>query len=149
MYCSSCGTPVTPGLSYCNRCGTSLKDTEPVPKNTAVMSIMVIAMTLVGLGGLGILLGCTAALREGANLPTALIGLFMLFCFLIVITTEMALVRNLSKLVSSSSEKQKQLPAAKSIPPELRLPQATPFGEPVSSVTENTTRTLEYSRRQS
>jgi len=149
MYCSSCGTPVTPGLSYCNRCGTSLKDPEPLPKNTAVMSIMVIAMTLVGLGGLGILLGGTAALREGANLPTALIGLFMLFCFLIVITTEMALVRNLSKLVSSSSEKQKQLPAAKSIPPDLRLPQATPFGEPVSSVTENTTRTLEYSRRQS
>jgi hypothetical protein len=148
MYCSSCGTPVTPGLSYCNRCGTSLREPEPPPRNTGVMSIMVIAMTLVALGGLGILLGGAAALRNGANLPPDLIGLFMLFCFLIVMMTEIALVRNLSKLVSSSSEKQKYLPAAKSIPPDLRLPQATPFGEPVSSVTENTTRTLEYSRRQ-
>jgi hypothetical protein len=112
------------------------------------MSIMVIAMTLVALGGLGILLGGAAALRNGANLPPDLIGLFMLFCFLIVMMTEIALVRNLSKLVSSSSEKQKHLSAAQSIPPDLRLPQATPFGEPVSSVTENTTRTLEYARRQ-
>jgi hypothetical protein len=148
MYCSSCGTPVTPGLSYCNRCGTSLKEPEAIPRNTGLMSIIVIAMTLVGLGGLGILLGGAAVLRTGANLPPDLIAVFMLFCFLIVIMTEFALVRNLSKLVSSSSEKHKHLPAAKSIPPDLRLPQATPFGEPVSSVTENTTRTLEYSRRQ-
>ena len=148
MYCSSCGTPVTPGLSYCNRCGTSLKEPEPKPGNTGVISVIVIAMTLVVLGGLGILLGGAVVLRQGASLPPDLIGLFMLFCFLIVTLTEILLVRNLSRLISSSSEKQKHLPAAKSVPPELRLPQATPFGEPVSSVTENTTRTLEYSQRQ-
>lgn len=148
MYCSSCGTPVAPGLSYCNRCGTSLKEPEPAPARNGVMSIMVIAMILIGLGGLGILLGGAAALKRGANLPPDLIGLFMLFCFLVIIVTEFSLVRNLSKLVSSTSGRQKQLPAVQSIPPDLRLPQATPFGEPVSSVTENTTRTLEYSRRQ-
>lgn len=147
MYCSSCGTPVTPGLSYCNRCGTSLKEPEPA-RSTGVMSIIVVAMTLIGLGGLGILLGGTTVLKTEANLPPNLIGLFMLFCFLVIIVTEFSLVRNLSKLVSSSSAKQKHLPPVQSIPPELRLPQATPFGEPVSSVTDNTTRTLEYSRRQ-
>ena len=147
MYCSSCGTPVTPGLSYCNRCGTSLKEPERA-RSTGVMSIIVVAMTLIGLGGLGILLGGATVLKTEANLPPDLIGLFMLFCFLVIIVTEFSLVRNLSKLVSSSSEKQKHLPPVQSIPPELRLPQATPFGEPVSSVTENTTRTLEYSRRQ-
>jgi hypothetical protein len=147
MYCSSCGTPVTPGLSYCNRCGTSLKEPEPA-KSTGLMSVIVIAMTLIGLGGLGILLGGAAALRQGANLPPDLVALFMLFCFLVIIVTEFSLVRNLSKLVSSSSERQKHLPPVQSVPPELRLPQATPFGEPVSSVTDNTTRTLEYSRRQ-
>ena len=146
MYCQSCGTPLTSGLSFCNRCGTSLKEREPA-RNAGVMSIMVIAMTLLGLGGLGILLGGTVVLQEEAKLPPQLIGLFMLFCLLVILVTEFSLVRNLSKLVSSP-EKQKNLPATPSVPTELRLPQATPFGEPVSSVTENTTRTLEYSRRQ-
>jgi len=31
---------------------------------------------------------------------------------------------------------------------DLRLPQASNLGEPVPSVTENTTRTLEYARRE-
>ena len=147
MYCISCAAPVAPGLSYCNRCGTSLKVPEPA-RNVGVMSIIVIAMTLVGLGGLGIMLGGTALLKTEANLAPDLVGLFMLFCFLVVIVTEFALFRNLSKLVSSSTGKQRQLPQAQSIPTDLRLPQATPFGEPVSSVTENTTRTLDYARRQ-
>ncbi|HZJ43813.1 MAG TPA: zinc ribbon domain-containing protein [Pyrinomonadaceae bacterium] len=146
MYCISCGAPVTPGLSYCNRCGTSLKEPEPA-RNVGVMSIIVIAMTLIGLGGLGIMLGGTALLKTEANLAPDLVGLFMLFCFLVVIVTEFSLFRNLSKLVSSSSGKQRHLPPAQSIT-DLRLPPATPFGEPVSSVTENTTRTLEYARRQ-
>jgi hypothetical protein len=31
---------------------------------------------------------------------------------------------------------------------DLRLPQGTPLGEPVGSVTDNTTRTLEYARHE-
>jgi hypothetical protein len=146
MYCSSCGTPVTSGLSFCNRCGTSLKEREE-SKNTGVMSVMVIAMTLVGLGSLGILLGGSVVLRKEADLPPEIILAFMLCVLVISLVTEFSLVRNLSKLVSSS-ERQRQLPSAQSVPADLRLPQATPFGEPVSSVTDSTTRTLEYSRRQ-
>jgi hypothetical protein len=57
------------------------------------------------------------------------------------------LVRNLSKL-TGSNEQTKYLPAPHVTPHDLRLPQASPLGEPVSSVTENTTRTLEYARRE-
>jgi hypothetical protein len=71
----------------------------------------------------------------------------MLFTFLIVSLTEIMLVKNLSKLFSSG-ERKNHFPVAPPIQHDLRLPQGTPLGEPVGSVTENTTRTLEYARRE-
>jgi len=72
----------------------------------------------------------------------------MLFTFLIVSMTEIILVRNLSKLTTKEKEKKNYFPAPSAIPQDLRLTQGTPLGEPISSVTENTTRTLEYIRRE-
>ena len=145
MYCSNCGTPITQGLSYCNRCGTNLKERSEV--STGAISAFLTAITLIGICGLGIMFGGAAVLRKGANLGQELIGFFMLFTFMIVGMTEIMLVRNLSKLMSSS-EKKKSLSAPPPISQDLRLPQGIPLGEPVSSVTENTTRTLEYIRRE-
>jgi hypothetical protein len=143
MYCVNCGTPLTQGLSYCNRCGANLREkSEP---STGAISAFLTAITLVGIAGLGIMLGGALVLRRGANLSQEMIGFFMLFTFLIVGLTEVMLLKNLSKL-TGSSDRPKYLPQA--VPQDLRLPQATPFGEPVSSVTENTTRTLEYARRE-
>jgi hypothetical protein len=145
MYCANCGTPLTQGLSYCNRCGANLKERTEV--STGAISAFLTAITLIGLGGLGVMLAGALVLRRGANLSQELIGVFMLFTFLIVSLTEIILVRNLSKL-TSAKEKKNYFPASSSIPQDLRLNQGTPLGEPVSSVTENTTRTLEYIRRE-
>ena len=145
MYCASCGTPLTQGLSYCNRCGTSLQKRSET--NTGAISAFLTAITLIGVGGLGLMFAGALVLRKGANLSQELIGFFMLFTFLIVGMIEVMLVKNLSKLMGGAKEEKKNyFPAPQS---DLRLPQATPFGEPVSSVTENTTRTLEYLRRDS
>lgn len=144
MYCANCGTPLTQGLSYCNRCGTSLQKRSET--NTAAISAFLTAITLIGVGGLGLMFAGALVLRKGANLSQELIGFFMLFTFLIVGMIEVMLVRNLSKLMGEKEEKKNYFRAP---PNDLRLPQATPFGEPVSSVTENTTRTLEYLRRDS
>ena len=143
MYCVNCGTPVTQGLSYCNRCGTSLR--ERTETKIGAISAYLTAITLLGLGGLAIMLGGALVMRSEAGLSQQLIGFFMLFTFLIVGISEIMLIRNLSKL-TGSTERPKYLPQP--APHDLRLPQATPFGEPVSSVTENTTRTLEYARRE-
>ena len=144
MYCASCGTPLTQGLSYCNRCGTSLQKRSET--NTGAISAFLTAITLIGVGGLGLMFAGALVLRKGANLSQELIGFFMLFTFLIVGMIEVMLVRNLSKLMGEKEEKKNYFPAPQN---DLRLPQGTPFGEPVSSVTENTTRTLEYLRRDS
>ena len=146
MYCANCGIPLTQGLSYCNRCGANLR--EHSETNTSAIAAFLTAITLIGVVGLGIMFGGSLTLRKEANLSQELIGVFMLFTFLIVGITELALIKNLSKLLVSK-DRPKYLPAPQSAPPhDLRLPQATPFGEPVPSVTDGTTRTLEYARRE-
>ena len=145
MYCASCGTPLTQGLIYCNRCGANLREHKET--KVGAISAFLTAITLLGIAGLGIMLGGALVLRKEAGLGQELVGVFMLFTFLIVVLTEYMLVRNLSKL-TSSNEQPRYLPAPQVAPQDLRLPQATPFGEPVPSVTDNTTRTLEYARRE-
>ena len=147
MYYANCGTPLTQGLSYCNRCGANLKERTEV--STGAISAFLTAITLIGLGGLGVMFGGALVLRRGALLSQELIGVFMLFTFLITSITEIMLFRNLSKLTSAKEkDKKSYFPAPLAIPQDLRLTQGTPLGEPVSSVTENTTRTLEYIRRE-
>ena len=141
MYCSNCGTPLAQGLSYCNRCGADLRERKE-SSNTAAISAMLTAITLIGVAGLGVMLFGTLTLRR---LDPALIGIFMLFTFLTVSLTEFMLFRNLSKLMSAHESK-KYFPAPPVMNNEMRLPAAGNLGEPVPSVTENTTRTLEYSR---
>jgi hypothetical protein len=144
MYCAQCGTPLTQGLSYCNRCGVNLKEREET--KTGAITAFLTAITVLGIVGLGIMLGGSLVLRKEAGLSQAMIGFFMLFTFVIVGMTEFMLVRNLSKL-TGSTERKNYFPAPQSTPHDLRLPQGMPLGEPVSSVTDNTTRTLEYARR--
>ena len=145
MYCAHCGTPLTQGLSYCNRCGANLKERPEV--STGAIGAFLTSITLIAIAGLGIMFGGALVLRRGANIAQELIGFFMLFTFLTVIFSEFMLFRNLSKL-TGEKEKKNYFPAAPPVQQDLRLPAGTMLGEPVSSVTENTTRTLEYIRRE-
>jgi len=146
MFCSACGTQLAPGLSYCNRCGMSLK--EPSSKLGPITAFLV-AITLLGTVGLGIMLGGAAALTNGAHLKEELVGFFMLFTFLIIGMSELLLIRQLSRLISYNQTKQADVAPPTFSPIESRqfpLPRVT--AEPLPSVTENTTRTLNYSRNQ-
>jgi hypothetical protein len=145
MFCSNCGTPHAQGLSYCNRCGADLRERKE-SGNTAAINALLTAITTLGLVGLGIMLFGAVILRRKANLDQELIGVFMMFTFLIVSVTEFMLVRNLSKLTSSNESKNYLPPPTQTN--ELRLPSASSLGEPIPSVTENTTRTLDYVRRE-
>src|SRR5262245_11757544 len=124
MYCANCGTPLTQELSYCNRCGNSLRERSGT--NTGAISAFLTAITLIGVGGLGLMFAGALVLRTGAGLGHELIGFFMLFTFLIVGMIEIMLVRNLSKLMNAKEEKKNYFPAPQSVAPDLRLPQATP-----------------------
>lgn len=147
MYCSACGTPVTAGLSYCNRCGMTLKERHE-QKQTGAIPAFLTAITLIGTIGLGIMLGGTLTLTKEAHLRDDLVGFFMLFTFLIVLITEILLVRQLSRLTGANQSKAIDTPRPLAMPSEFRPPQPRTLAEPLPSVTENTTRTLEYSRNE-
>jgi hypothetical protein len=110
------------------------------------ISAFLTAITILGVVGLGIMLGGSLVLRKEANLPFELIGTFMLFVFLIVGIIEFMLVRQLSRLTGVVDER-RTLPSPQPLH-ELRPASVNNLAEPVASVTENTTRTLEYARRE-
>lgn len=147
MYCSACGTPLAPGLSYCNRCGMSLKEhTQSKPNSVAAY---LTAITITAVAGLGLMLGGAIALKNGAQFHEDLIGIFMFMIFSIVGIVEILLCRQLSRLTSNSEKRQIATPPQPAaMPAEFRAPQPRTLPEPIPSVTENTTRTLEYSRNE-
>jgi predicted nucleic acid-binding Zn ribbon protein len=144
MYCSACGTPLAPGLSFCNRCGMGLK--EPQKSNAGPIIAFLTAITMLGVMGLGIMFGGALTLSKEAHLRDEVIGLFMLFTFLIVAITEIMLLRQLSKFTGNRT------PKTLEHAPQVNQfrPAETPrtLAENLPSVTENTTRTLEYSRNE-
>ena len=147
MYCAACGTPLAPGLSFCNRCGMSLKERHE-SKQVGTIPAFLTAITLVGVIGLGIMLGGTLTLSKEAHLEDALVGFFMFFTFIIVLVTEILLVRQLSRLTGTTQSKPIDAPQQAPMPAEFRAPHSHVLAEPLPSVTENTTRTLEYSRNE-
>ena len=118
-------------------------------KQTGAITAFLAAITLIGVIGLGIMLGGALTLSREAHLNEDLVGFFMLFTFLIVIITEISLVRQLSRLTATKQLKAIDIPPAQAaMPGEFGAPQARSLAEPGPSVTENTTRTLAYSRNE-
>ncbi|HKP46581.1 MAG TPA: zinc ribbon domain-containing protein [Pyrinomonadaceae bacterium] len=154
MYCPACGAATTPGLSFCNRCGVSLKERTNSGLRVAPIIAFLIAIMAIGIGGMGIMVGGALALKRDAAMSEDIVGGFMFMTFLIVCITELLLMRQLSRLIGSNETKQPALPAPMpmSMPMpaqnELRSAPARGLAEAVPSVTENTTRTLEYSRNE-
>jgi hypothetical protein len=146
MYCTACGTPLAPGLSYCNRCGMSLKERTSEAKPVPVGSYLA-AITIIGILGLSLMLGGAMAFKKGAQFDDDMIGFFMFMTFAIVGVVELSLCRQLSRL-NRAAEKKESAPQLlqPGMPSEIRGQQPRALGEPVPSVTENTTRTLQYSR---
>ena len=149
MFCPACGTPTTPGISFCNRCGMSLKErsSETTVRTGAIVAFL-IAIAVIGIGGLGIMFGGARSLKTDAALSEEVVGLFMFLTFFVVTLMEFLLVRQLSKLLSTAQTKSVSLPTPVSMPNELRAAPARNLAEHMPSVTENTTRTLEYSRNE-
>ncbi len=158
MYCATCGSPVSAGLSFCNRCGTSLAKERTIEKENTPTGLLISAVVMVAIFGLAITFAGAIALKKGAELGEPVVVFFMLMCFVTIALVELFLMRQVSRVTDAGRNRKQagQLPQIQEplfqpamIPAnEIRRSQLRTAPEGVSSVTENTTRTLAHAFRE-
>ncbi len=148
MYCLSCGTAVTPGLSYCNLCGARLsgaKDDSLTKSSQVKPETLVGAMVAVFVFGLGAIILLMMALKmvfpEPENL--GLIIFFALISFLIMAAVEGVFIWMLLGRKRGTKEVGDTEQLKKQTVKELGEAKALLLPKPVLSVTEHTTRSLD------
>lgn len=142
MYCSSCGASATPGLTYCNRCGAKLNQSERASKSSDVKpELLVSAMVatfIFGLFGLTALMGVLKVILE---LQTGQIFGIAAFGFLLMLLLEGVFITLLfRRRGDKKADDVAQLPRATN---ELDAAHPRTLPEGVTSVTEHTTRAFE------
>jgi uncharacterized protein (DUF983 family) len=152
VYCPTCGTQLVETLSYCNRCGanlSTLKERSPIKSrgNDFVVSAIV-GNTIVVLG----MILAALVMMKGAVIGETLGIAFVFLCLLELLVIDGSLLRELRRLNSGDKARGMNVPPtilkeelgasrARSLPQPL---------EPVPSITEHTTHTLEplYTERE-
>ena len=152
MYCSSCGSAITPGLSFCNRCGAEL-NAKPATKQSGgakdsqLRESLVWAIVGVSVGGLALLIGLMAVMKNELHFANGLIVLFSLLSFVLLLAAEIILVWLLLSSHRRAQNREKEADGITQLKGaatrELGEPQEGLLSEPSVSVTEHTTRTLE------
>jgi hypothetical protein len=160
MYCPSCGTEYTIELKYCNRCGANLDTDLSTQSQIAPVSITKPAivlgatLTMLTLGGFGMLMSAAIELARSARLDPGAITGIVIMGMLIILTTDIFLVRLLTKIINASLSSGGPTPPRRSKalanPSVIQIPQpSTSRLQGVASVTEGTTRFFEPSQTQS
>jgi uncharacterized membrane protein YvbJ len=149
MYCSSCGSSVAKGLSFCKRCGAKLSGakSEGDQSTTYAESLIwaIVAVFIVGLGGT---IGLMALMKNELGFGQGLILTFTALSFLLIFIIEGVLISLLLRSKNRAREESETARLEEKPPKELNTARA--LAEPAPSVTEHTTRTFEpiYSERE-
>jgi len=150
MFCSSCGAQLAEALSYCNRCGASVRSlTSAQDEKAADTTIDSLVWVIVGttITILGMCLGALVLMQD-KRIDFALGTIFVILSFTAFLLVEGALVWRLMKLTKRSKEKRGFARPRDTEPAELGAVPTNALPESVMpSVTEQTTRTLEPSYR--
>jgi len=145
MFCSSCGSAVPSGLSYCNRCGIDLrvKEQTPAGRSGPAPDSLVWAIVAVTTVGLGSVIALMVIMKEVLDFSGLLIAKFSLLTFLsfLLIDALFAWLLLSSKRVQRKSSDIAELKAE--LTREIGAAQTNSLPEPGQSVTDHTTRTLE------
>lgn len=144
MYCSSCGSALTEGLSYCNRCGAEAggKTRTVALKPAPIPEFLVWAIVGVSVGGLAILVGLIAVMKwSGFSLE--LIALFSILGFLLLLGAESVFIWLMLRSGNAAKEPSVLPQSREFTTKELGEEQVRALPEHMPSVTEQTTRTLE------
>ena len=154
MYCASCGVAVTPGLSYCNHCGEKLSGArrDSIIKSPEMRpEPLVGAMVFVFVFGLIAITMLIGVMKSELGLGTGQILSFAMLSFLILISLEGVFVRLLFRRKRDTEDAVDNVLLKGQATRELDAAQARGLPEPMSSVTEHTTRAFDptYPERRS
>ena len=144
MYCPSCGTAAAPSLSYCKQCGAELNARGRGTMNSGeVLPVSLVwAIVAITVGGIGVIIGLMAVMKEVVHFNDGLIAAFTMLSFLILLVADSVFIRLLLHsrgAAKTTTETQPQRPTLR----ELDAAQARELAAPAASVVEHTTRTLE------
>jgi hypothetical protein len=144
MYCSSCGTRVASGLSYCSRCGGEVgAEDRTVPlAPPPIPEFLIWAIVGVSVGGLSLIIGLMAVMKW-AGFDLGLIAMFTILSFLLLLGAESVFIWLLLRLRRPAIKPIALTHSREITTKELVDKQVRSLPEPVPSVTEQTTRTLE------
>lgn len=144
MYCSTCGSAVSPSLTYCNRCGAELnsKPDHPTKLSATSMESLVWAIAAVTIVGMGSVIGLMAVMKEVLHFSDSLIIIFSLL-FLAIFVGVDAMFAWLLFSKFGIKKRAGLIPKNELNTNELDGPDVRALPEPPASVAEHTTRTLE------
>ncbi len=146
MYCPACGNSVKKGLKYCNSCGERLgrqdEDKDGMPGK--MLDNILTTLFLVVMFGLGILVGLVAVLL-GNGVPNEAVTIIVIVYLAAVFGVCFMLARQVPKLIDAKLKSTSGF-ADDLVPAQLRpvtTAQLDEYREPIMSVTDHTTRTLD------
>ncbi len=151
MFCSSCGKSVNPGLSYCNHCGARVagKAEDGVGQiSQSSFNLLVIALLGVPIAGIGVIIALLTVMKKDLGFGEEIISVIVFMSFILLLIAELGLIwllRHHTKMSKRSVETpQPTLPQTPDIVIKgLPESQVQPIYQPMQSVTEHTTRTLD------
>jgi hypothetical protein len=154
MYCSTCGVAVAQGLSYCNYCGAKLSraNGDNASESSGVKPELVVSamvgLFILGLVAIAVLIG---VMKQVAGFDLPILLTVTLFSFVLMLVVEGVLIWLLLKGKKGAKEAGDTERLKEQKTQELGEAQARVLPEPVTSVTEHTTRAFEpiYSERKS
>ncbi len=144
MYCANCGSLINETLKYCKGCGVRLVRETGNDSANSMFKGLLVAVSLVSVFGFGILIALISVLLKSEVKSEVLVMLTFAYLFVLLGICFM-LLKQVPKLIDAKLNQTNQTP-------ELMQPaqissrstaQLEEYREPVRSVTENTTRTLE------
>ncbi len=151
MYCSSCSKEVVAGLTYCNHCGHRLIGAKvdnvikPLEVKPELLVSAMAGVFILGLVAIAVLIG---VLKQVAGIDLPFLIAATLFSFLLMLLVEGVFIwlllrrKKVEKQESDTNQLNEQ--AIKEIYTAPARVLLEPTFQPVSSVTEHTTRTLEH-----
>jgi hypothetical protein len=142
MYCSTCGVAVAQGLSYCNYCGGKLSGPgNKGPELPGVKAeLLVSAMAGVFILGTIAITALMGVMKNVMGLPVERVLVVALLPFLLMLILEGVFMRLLLRRNGGGEDRRDTVRSQEQVTNELDAAHARALAEPMTSVTEHTTR---------